>query len=606
VEEVSLLQSNVQVHISNKLQDSSSSSHNRVNQPEEHDIHVIFNNIEEQKKAPEMIMEAIRNDGLTPSEWEEVGFDGHSHGFNDLNNTFPFVWDIKLRRRNSSLEEEAEGQESSIETEDEESFIEEEGVVQESSSESEGEDIKEPLAEEQADQSFIELQDTHSGTATRNKKQKAWVATAMTKLEKAVCDRSHLGYTPEWRHEAEPGINPMTAFTGTVTSPCYSWEYEEKTMIPGLLACTDYCESTHYSFGDECEYKCNQPGLEHVSHKCHSYCASNSTTCAHKHIRIAMAFLDVLSNFAPPGKAVGAIKMAVKVGTKVAMRNAIKLAAKAVAKKLLKKATKNLKKHMKKKSTELKRALSGRDVTDAELDLLLEEGVAMVVEARMAEGGGDVETAARNEAKELVEAIDPTGIADLIKAIHADSCSDMKIPAFPTDGFVGGDCGDELMSDTGDEYPGDDYRGCQTKTRTGRTCQNWNKQNPHTHRNTPASKVNYGVGDHNYCRNPAGKGIWCYTTDPSERWDYCDSMCPGSEAMTGTGADYRGCQTKTRGGRTCQNWNKQAPHTHHRTPSSYSSSGVSDHNYCRNPDGARNIWCYTTDPSERWEYCSPL
>ena len=33
----------------------------------------------------------------------------------------------------------------------------------------------------------------------------------------------------------------------------------------------------------------------------------------------------------------------------------------------------------------------------------------------------------------------------------------------------------------------------------------------------------------NYCRNPHGHApdIWCYTTDPHERWDYCDNPeCP--------------------------------------------------------------------------------
>ena len=30
--------------------------------------------------------------------------------------------------------------------------------------------------------------------------------------------------------------------------------------------------------------------------------------------------------------------------------------------------------------------------------------------------------------------------------------------------------------------------------------------------------------DHNYCRNPTPgtDRVWCYTTDPEERWDYCD------------------------------------------------------------------------------------
>ena len=33
-----------------------------------------------------------------------------------------------------------------------------------------------------------------------------------------------------------------------------------------------------------------------------------------------------------------------------------------------------------------------------------------------------------------------------------------------------------------------------------------------------------GVGDHNYCRNPAEKYIdlWCYTDSTETRWDWCD------------------------------------------------------------------------------------
>ena len=30
--------------------------------------------------------------------------------------------------------------------------------------------------------------------------------------------------------------------------------------------------------------------------------------------------------------------------------------------------------------------------------------------------------------------------------------------------------------------------------------------------------------NHNYCRNPDSEdgGVWCYTTDPKVKWEYCD------------------------------------------------------------------------------------
>jgi len=66
------------------------------------------------------------------------------------------------------------------------------------------------------------------------------------------------------------------------------------------------------------------------------------------------------------------------------------------------------------------------------------------------------------------------------------------------------------------------YRGCQTKTVSGKTCMNWNSQSPHKHVNTPEKKKDFGVGDHNYCRDPEEEGfLWCYTTDKNKRWEKC-------------------------------------------------------------------------------------
>jgi len=80
----------------------------------------------------------------------------------------------------------------------------------------------------------------------------------------------------------------------------------------------------------------------------------------------------------------------------------------------------------------------------------------------------------------------------------------------------------------------------------------------------------------------------------------------GSEYMSGDGANYRGCQTRTRSGKLCQRWTAQSPHRHSRTPGNYRYSGLGHHNKCRNPDGEDSIWCYTTDSGSRWEFCNPL
>ncbi|ABO96141.1 predicted protein, partial [Ostreococcus lucimarinus CCE9901] len=68
---------------------------------------------------------------------------------------------------------------------------------------------------------------------------------------------------------------------------------------------------------------------------------------------------------------------------------------------------------------------------------------------------------------------------------------------------------------------------------------------------------------------------------------------------------YRGCQTRTRNGRTCQQWDSQSPHGHSRRNCAKGSCGRGN-NYCRNPDGEPTIWCYTTNRNVRWEYCDPL
>merc|ERR1719482_575389 len=77
------------------------------------------------------------------------------------------------------------------------------------------------------------------------------------------------------------------------------------------------------------------------------------------------------------------------------------------------------------------------------------------------------------------------------------------------------------------------------------------------------------------------------------------------ESMTGNGQDYIGCQYQTVSGYTCQNWLEQTPQSHSYIPDWYPDGHLGDHNFCRNPDGDSTIWCITTNPSVRWEFCEP-
>ncbi|CAH1776060.1 unnamed protein product [Owenia fusiformis] len=79
---------------------------------------------------------------------------------------------------------------------------------------------------------------------------------------------------------------------------------------------------------------------------------------------------------------------------------------------------------------------------------------------------------------------------------------------------------------------GDAYRGTLSVTNTGKTCQRWDSQSPHSHQVTDNSAVpDETLGDaNNYCRNANSwqEGPWCYTTDSSTRWEYCDVQLCGN------------------------------------------------------------------------------
>jgi len=100
------------------------------------------------------------------------------------------------------------------------------------------------------------------------------------------------------------------------------------------------------------------------------------------------------------------------------------------------------------------------------------------------------------------------------------------------------------------------------------------------------------------CQGEESKSIGCH-----EYACESDIGCWPKEDRANKGYAYEGSQSKTKSGYTCQEWSSQSPHRHMYTAFHYPGKGL-DHNYCRNPaEKYHETWCYTTDPSKRWDWC---
>jgi len=64
-----------------------------------------------------------------------------------------------------------------------------------------------------------------------------------------------------------------------------------------------------------------------------------------------------------------------------------------------------------------------------------------------------------------------------------------------------------------------------------------------------------------------------------------------------------GTMNVSKDGIACQRWDSQEPHSHNRPPEVFPEVQDAD-NFCRNAGGEEpSPWCYTMDPTMRWQHC---
>lgn len=86
---------------------------------------------------------------------------------------------------------------------------------------------------------------------------------------------------------------------------------------------------------------------------------------------------------------------------------------------------------------------------------------------------------------------------------------------------------ENLSSGCNPSSDGRQYTGHKSVTETGKHCQAWASQSPHSHSYTQDDMYPDGsvTAASNYCRNPDrnwNEGVWCYTTDRETNWEKCD------------------------------------------------------------------------------------
>uniref|UniRef100_A0A8C4QGA1 Hyaluronan binding protein 2 n=1 Tax=Eptatretus burgeri TaxID=7764 RepID=A0A8C4QGA1_EPTBU len=115
--------------------------------------------------------------------------------------------------------------------------------------------------------------------------------------------------------------------------------------------------------------------------------------------------------------------------------------------------------------------------------------------------------------------------------------------------------------------------------------------------------------------SPCQNGGTCEAHDRYSYSCYCPEDFAGKhceadpqDCYSGNGQDYRGVVSQTENGRDCAPWNAGSllHEPNNALKLHAESSGLGNHNQCRNPDGDKKPWCYVLEreDSPMWEYCN--
>ncbi|KAM4617640.1 prothrombin [Discoglossus pictus] len=171
---------------------------------------------------------------------------------------------------------------------------------------------------------------------------------------------------------------------------------------------------------------------------------------------------------------------------------------------------------------------------------------------------------------------------------------------------------------------GENYRGNISVTKSGRDCQYWSSNFPHRTKYNDNTHSNASLTQ-NFCRNPDNnpKGPWCYTRDPTKRWEECVVPVCGKPGQTTVeqivqkvgqatevkcepdrGLGYEGTLAVSGSGMPCLQWNSpEAMNMGDRKE--FLSEVQLKENYCRNPDNdEEGVWCYVSHPNITFDYCN--